>query len=97
MENIQNGKYISIVELPKYVMKLAKEFTVHVNLIVDFDNNDFDFTQVVASNVKDGKFKIYGDNPCKIQWLVFGKRSDIKVEVNKNNVELKGEGPYRWI
>jgi hypothetical protein len=83
-------------------MKLAKEFTVHVNPVVDFDNElsrneEFEFTQVIASKVKDGKFKIYANNSCKVHWLVFGKRLDINVEVNKNEVQVKGEGPYKYI
>lgn len=93
----QVNKYVSIVSLPDYVMKLAKEFTVHVNPVVEFDNEDFEFTQVVASKVKDGKFKVYSNNPCKVNWLVFGKRFDIKVEVHKDEVQVKGQGPYKWI
>ena len=82
-------------------MKLAKEFTVHVNPVVEFDNElkneEFEFTQVIASKVKDGKFKIYANNYCKVHWLVFGKRLNINVEVDKNEVKVKGEGPYTWI
>ena len=90
-------KYITTVELPDYVMSLAKEFTVHVNPVVEFDNDNFDFTQVVASKIKDGKFKIYANNSCKVHWLVFGKRLNIDVEVEKDKVQVKGQGPYRWI
>jgi hypothetical protein len=78
-------------------MNLSKEFTIHVNSIVEFDNEDFKFSQVLSSKVKDGKFKVYSNNPCKVHWLVFGKRFDIKVEVNKDEVQVKGQGPYRWI
>jgi len=63
----------------------------------DFDNEDFEFTQVLSSKVKDGKFKVYSNNPCKVNWLVFGKRFDIKVEVHKDEVQVKGQGPYKWI
>ena len=93
----QSNKYVSTVTLPDYVMYLAKEFTVHVNPVVEFDNEDFEFTQVVSSKVKDGKFKVYSNNSCKVHWLVFGKRFDIQVEVNKDKVQVKGQGPYKWI
>ena len=32
------------------------------------------------------KFKVYSNNSCKVHWLVFGKRFDIQVEVNKDKV-----------
>lgn len=93
----KSDKYVTEVSLPDYVMSLAKEFTVHVNPVVEFDNDNFEFTQVVASKVKDGKFKVYSNNNCKVHWLVFGKRFDIKVEVKKDEVQVKGQGPYKWI
>jgi hypothetical protein len=46
--------------------------------------------------VENGKFKVYG-NPIKFSWFVMGKRSDIEIEPNKNDVEVYGSGPYRWI
>ena len=62
-------------------MKLANEFTVHVNPIIEYENDEFEFTQVMSSKIKDGKFKIYSNNPCKVNWLVFGKRLNIDVEI----------------
>jgi hypothetical protein len=97
MCNKLKDKYVAVVELPDYVIKLAKEFTVHVNPVVDFNDDEFEFTQVATSTVKNGKFKIYTNNPCKVNWLVFGKRFDINVEIDKNEVEVKGDGPYKWI
>jgi hypothetical protein len=46
--------------------------------------------------VKDGKFKVIGENG-EFYWLVHGKRSNINVEPNKNEIEVKGEGPYKYI
>ena len=49
-----------------------------------------------ASEVVDGKFKVYG-NGCKFSWVAVGTRENIEVEVDKQNVKLKGEGPYKFI
>ena len=61
------------------------------------DQSKINKTKVEWLKISNGKFKIYSDYPCTVNWLVFGKRLDMDVEVNKNKVELKGEGPYRWI
>jgi len=39
---------------------------------------------------------VYGENG-DFFWTVHGKRFDIDIEPFKNSVELKGDGPYRWI
>ena len=85
------------VKLPDYVMTLAKEFTIHVNPVIEYDNENFEFIQVVSSKIKDGNFKIYANGPCKVNWVVFGKRFDIDVEIDKDKVKVKGDGPYKWI
>ena len=49
-----------------------------------------------ASKVENNRFNVYGDN-CEFYWLVQGKRADIEVEPLKQNVNVKGNGPYKWI
>jgi hypothetical protein len=34
---------------------------------------------------------------CEFFWTVYGKRQTIEVEPLKQKVNVKGEGPYRWI
>ena len=41
-------------------------------------------------------FIVYGKNG-KFYWHVYGKRSDIAVEVNKTETNVKGNGPYLWV
>ena len=45
------------------------------------------------------KFRIYASSSCIVNWTVFAKRKDIElnVEVHKDDIEVKGDGPYKWI
>jgi len=75
---------------------LANDFTVQITQTYDDDD---DFENVVnfrTTGVKDGKFKVIGING-KFFWQVFAKRLTIDVEQNKDQVNVKGNGPYRWI
>ena len=49
-----------------------------------------------ATRVKNGRFRIYGPSGS-VDWVIFGKRSDIDVEPLKTSVDVKGGGPYKWI
>jgi hypothetical protein len=82
------------VNLPNYVDALAKDFTVHVTPIFD-EENDTNGTYKVTE-VKDGKFKIYGPKG-RVNWIVYGSRGDIEVEPLKSSVNVQGDGPYKWI
>ncbi len=88
------GKFVEI-ELPDYVCALANSFTVNVTHVYD-EANDTECKSYSATRIKNGRFKIYG--PCgTVDWVVFGKRADIEVEPLKASVDVKGNGPYRWI
>lgn len=69
------------------------EFTVQVTPI--FENK---FIQLAVSKVINNKFTVYSSNgSTKFYWHVYGKRQNIKVEPNKSDVVIKGNGPYKWI
>lgn len=88
------GRFVEI-ELPEYVMAFADNFTVNVTHVFD-EANDTECKLYSATRVKDGRFRIYG--PCgTVDWVVFGKRADIEVEPLKSTVDVKGNGPYRWL
>jgi hypothetical protein len=89
-----NNRSIS-VELPNYVDSLAKNFTINVSHIFD-EEIDTEPKIYAATNVKDGKFKIYGP-PGKIAWVVFASRGEFDVEPLKSSVGVKGDGPYKYI
>jgi hypothetical protein len=88
---IENGENVTIL-LPDYVEALATEFTVQITPI--FKGKKME--PLYTSEVENNSFTVYGEN-CKFFWLVQGKRDDIDVEPLKENVDVKGNGPYRWI
>jgi hypothetical protein len=79
------------IELPNYVSNLATDFTIQITHIYDGQTKTYS-----TSEVENGVFTVYGNNG-KFFWLVHGLRQSINVEPNKENVEIKGAGPYKWI
>ena len=90
---IRNDKF-TIIHLPDYVDKLATHLTVQITPIY---SEFYTLTsQLYTSRVQNNSFTVYGTN-CDFFWLVHGKRSDIDVEPNKQDIIVKGDGPYTWI
>lgn len=90
---IQNN--ICEIILPKYTDKLAKNWTV--NLTVKTDNWITNMTNLQASEVKNGRFKVFGENDTKFYWTAYGTRCDIEVEIDKKEHVLCGDGPYTYV
>jgi hypothetical protein len=96
--------YFKKIKLPKYVKNLAKDLTVNVSPLITPQGHlkhRIIFPRIVISEIENINdelyFYIYSDKKCKANWMVFGKRHDIEVEVDKTKVKIKGNGPYRWI
>ena len=83
------------VKLPDYVDALATNFTVNVTHIFDEETDEEPITYA-ATPVKNGKFRVYG-KPGKVSWVVYGSRGSIEVEPLKSSVDVKGDGPYKYI
>ena len=49
-----------------------------------------------SSDIINNKFTVYGVNG-KFFWTVFGTREEIVVEPLKSQVELRGDGPYKYL
>ena len=81
------------IYLPDYVERLATDLTVQLTPIY---NDDIKIYNISASRVKRNKFNVYGNN-CEFYWTVYGKRLNINVEPLKNNSNINGEGPYKWL
>ena len=88
---IINNEFTTIV-LPDYAEKLATDFTVQISPIYCGKKID----QLYFSEIENNSFTVYGGN-CRFHWLVNGKRLPINVEPAKSEVNLQGNGPYRWI
>jgi len=89
-DQIVNNEFVDI-ELPNYVEKLAKNFTIQINPIYNGK-----LIMLNSSEVENNKFRVYGENST-FHWIVYGKRHDITVEPDKTSVVLKGSGPYLYI
>jgi len=82
-----------VIELPDYVDKLATNLTVQLTPIYD---GDIYKPQYFATEVSANKFLVHGVNGA-FYWTVYGQRLSFMVEPNKNEVEIKGDGPYKWL
>ena len=87
---IENNTYTTIT-LPNYVNNLASDFSVQITPI--YNGN---ITSYSASEVINNTFNVYGKNG-KFYWVVHGSRGNINVEPNKDDVSVKGSGPYLWL
>ena len=81
-----------IINLPKYVSKLASDFTIQITPIC---NNKLKIPLLGSSEVENNQFTVYGDN-CEFYWTVFGTREILNVEPDKKDVKIHGEGPYKY-
>ena len=94
---IENNEKMTIINLPDYVSAFATDLHVTVSLITEDGDN---ICNLSVSSVKENKFKVFRNpvlNSSSIfYWMVMGKRGDIIVEPNKNEINVKGEGPYKY-
>lgn len=96
---ISNGEKRVGITLPAYVKNLATELTVHLTPVL----NDEDIEDETPLNLRstrvrdDNSFTVYANKPVAFHWLVFGKRGDVKAEVDKSDAVMRGDGPYRWL
>jgi len=93
-EGVITDNHFTTIELPHYVEKLAKNFTVNVTPIYDeLYESDINLK---CSRVLNNKFNVYGKN-CSFFWFVYGERLSIEVEPYRINLNVKGDGPYTWV
>jgi hypothetical protein len=84
---IANDEFVD-VELPEYV-KAFNNFTVHVS-------SQGKFNKLYTSEVENNVFRVFGSNG-KFFWTVFATREDINVTPLKSEVQVSGNGPYKYI
>jgi hypothetical protein len=83
------------ITLPDYISaNFGYDFTVNITPIYKAGINN---TRVLCcSEVENGVFTVYGE-PGPFHWLVFGKRGEIQVEIDKETTNIQGDGPYTYI
>ncbi len=86
-------KISCIITLPSYVEAFANDFSVQITAIYNSDNI---ISNIRVSRVIDGKFTVYADGRGDFFWTVFGKRHNIAVELCKDEINIQGNGPYKW-
>jgi len=84
---IINNNYVEI-QLPSYCTTFTN-FTTHLTPI---DKR----IKLYATKVQDSTFKVYGEN-CEFYWYVFATREVINTEIIKNDYDIIGDGPYRFV
>jgi hypothetical protein len=88
---IENDIYTTI-QLPKYVVSLATNFTIHLSKKYNYEyNNNLSFSDIDEN----GEFIVYGTN-CEFHWIVYGERKTLIVEPDKDAIIIEGNGPYKW-
>ena len=95
---IADGEKKVVITLPAYVKNLATDLTVHLTPVLnDEDIEDETPFNIRSTRVRDNSFTVYANKAVAFHWVVFGKRGDVKVEVNKSDAVMRGDGPYRWL
>ena len=92
---IVNGECVEI-HLPEYFGALCKDVndaTVQITHIYDGKVKVFSASEV---NLEKNTFTVYGENG-RFNWLVHGKRGNIRVECDKTSTHVGGNGPYKYI
>jgi hypothetical protein len=87
---IENNVSTTII-LPDYAEALANDFTVQITPIY----NGTSSTTYNVGEVVNNQFQVFGENG-KFFWIVHGKRQSIDVEPLKKNIQVNGDGPYKW-
>jgi hypothetical protein len=90
---IENNKSV-VVSLPDYVSAFANNFTIQITPIYEGDEDDN--LVLRTSRVKNNSFSVYGKN-ASFYWVVYGQRGSVEVEPKKSDVELRGDGPYKYL
>ena len=92
---IVNGTSV-VIHLPEYFGTLCNnpdDATVQITHVYDGKVKVFSASEV---NLETNTFTVYGENG-RFNWLVHGKRGNIRVECDKSSTKVGGDGPYKYI
>lgn len=92
--DINEGYRKFAIKLPSYASKIAHTFQVFTSI----ETSEKEDNNVLASDVINGEyFYVVSKYPCKINYIVYATREEIISEIRKEDVILKGSGPYKYI
>ena len=90
---IPEGDNSVLIRLPDYTTSLAGDYTIHLTPRYSGSTAAVSY---LASDVEGGAFTVYGP-PGRFFWHVYGTRAAVEVEPLRSSVEVRGDGPYKWI
>ena len=95
---INKGEKWTKITLPDYVPKFSYNFNVFVTPVISKNDLENDLNPNYTTTMVDelGEFYVKGTEG-KFNWLVFGQREELQAEPYKIDVQVKGDGPYKWI
>jgi len=88
---IKDNNSVTII-LPDYVAPLVTELTIELTPIYSNANPPSIYE---TSEIENNKFTVYGKNGS-FYWTVYGKKNEILIEPEKANLQVRGNGPYKW-
>ena len=90
---IINNEFVEI-SIPDYAQIIGFDWNIQLTPIGEIEN------PLSCSEIDNsGCFVVYSNDNgnCKFYWYVYGKRTLFDVEPFKNDVDVHGDGPYKWI
>jgi hypothetical protein len=91
-ETITDNESTEIV-LPDYVEALATNFTIQITPIRSQGSEGKIYE---TSEVENNAFQVYGPNGSFF-WEVYGERGPVLIEPRKDQIQVSGDGPYKYI
>ena len=80
-----------IIYLPDYATKIGFNWSIHLTPIGKSATE-----HLSCSEIENGAFIVYCNNGAKFYWIVYGQRTIFNAEPYRDNIDVKGDGPYKW-
>ena len=80
------------ITIPEYASLIGYNWSVHLLTSIGKKFNELSCSEVDSN---DGSFIVYGNNG-EFYWVVYGQRTTFNPEPNRSDIEVKGDGPYKW-
>jgi hypothetical protein len=81
------------ISIPEYATKIGFNWSIQLTPIGKSSTQQLSCSEV---DTETGTFTVYCNNGAKFYWIVYGQRTIFEVEPDKDSIDVKGDGPYRW-